>query len=116
VLIFIFFSHLLSTNKLEVMNVSRNLASPLASEPMLKAEQVCEYLNISYRTFLRLVEEDDTFPPFKVRREWRCDPIALREWVMKQPSTSSHGEIEQIRTAKRRGRPTLSGTVPQKVK
>lgn len=81
-------------------------------EQLWDVKQICIYLNISTRTFTRIVCSDPSFPARKIRNVWRCDPEELKSWVKNQRSTPDHRNVIEIHKP-RIGRPPLSGTKPK---
>lgn len=80
-------------------------------KPLINSKAICDYLGITYKTFIRLTNEDETFPARMIRSVWRCDEDELKEWFRNQKSTPNHNVIEISK--RRRGRPCLSGTAPK---
>jgi len=60
---------------------------------ILNLDQACEYLNISIKTFQKLLREEN-IPARKVDREWRFSKKALQEWVGEGKSANFKAENE----------------------
>lgn len=74
-------------------------------KPLLNSEQICQYLNISYRRFIRYTQEDITFPARKLGGEWKADPDEVREWFKSQPGCGRETNVVQMVQRRKPGRP-----------
>jgi hypothetical protein len=70
--------------------------------PLMNSDQVCDYLQISYRRFLQYTQEDSTFPARMIGGKWKVDADELKKWVMTQTNDQVAEEKPAI---KKRGRP-----------
>ena len=58
--------------------------------PLLDIKQAAEYLNISYHTLYKLLDQK-AVPAAKIGGSWRFAPEVLDEWVRKRMEESMGG-------------------------
>jgi excisionase family DNA binding protein len=78
-------------------------------EPLLKMNEICQYLGVSRDTVTLFTETDSTFPAKKIGGQWKCKRQALEDWVDAQSGKPKHRNTVDI---PRRGRP-LSDPIRQ---
>lgn len=81
-------------------------------EPLWDSKKITEYLGIDYKTYLKIIREDQAFPARKVGGSWKADPEELRDWFRDQGKQVNNGNVVEINKPLR-GRPPLSGTRPR---
>ena len=72
-------------------------------------QEVCGYLKISYRQFLKFTTTDPTFPARKIGGQWRMDPDELKAWVSEQQTPRETVIVVPI-SSRKRGRPSKKPT------
>lgn len=64
------------------------------------ALEVAETLGLSYRTLLRIISRDNSFPAYKIGRKYRIPEDELMKWISQQRPSDLVSE-----TISRPGRP-----------